>query len=293
MGMYTAHVDLSELKSMFGIDVDGWEQVAFLEQAKTVPDEQAQAFLSGMRKEYCAIEASEEVMLAQIKMYLALKNLIAENGYDFIAVKCLPELPALQTTFCLAHALLNDTSDAYGQKEPFVCACEADANGALTMQMLKNVSGKPVMFADFLGFRERENQVTLCNCGSQPTDFAPSHKDVHWVKQGLVEFDWKIGCACPQYVAREGKVTMARLGRINGQHIMLIMTGQAVQYPREKLAEVNAQQPQMFVTLCCKPDNFIQELRCNHIHVVYGDYVEELKVLCAVAGIRAIIPEYR
>jgi L-fucose isomerase len=223
-------------------------------------------------------------------MYLALQNLIKEKGYDFIAVKCLPHLPPVHTTFCLAHALLNDTSDAAGEKESYVCACEADINGALTMQMLKNVSGQTTMFADFLRFEEEERMVTLCNCGSQPTDMAPSKKDVRWVREGLIEFEWVIGGCCPQYVAKPGMVTMARLGRIDGAYVMLIMTGEAVSFPREKLKEINPQQPQAFVRLDCEPDSFIRELRSNHIHLVYGFFVEELKTLCSVLGIQVILP---
>lgn len=289
MGMYTAHVDPSEIKKKFGIDIDGWEQVEFIEQAKKIPDNKAYEFYGWMKEEFGRIDAREEAVIAQIKMYLALKEFIKERGYDFIAVKCLPELPSCYTTFCIAHALLNDASDAYGEKEPFVCACEADINGAITMQILKNVSSAPTMFADFLAFNEEERLVTLCNCGSQPTDFAPCKKDVYWVKEGLQEFEWKIGGVCPQYVAKPGQVTMARLGRINGEYIMLIITGEAIAYPREKLSEINFQQPQAFVKLDCSPDDFISDLRCNHIHVVYGNYVKELEVTCKVLGIRPII----
>jgi L-fucose isomerase len=184
---------------------------------------------------------------------------------------------------------LNDKSDADGDKESFVCGCEADVNGTLTMQMMQNVSGETTMFADFLCYEEEKNLVTLCNCGSQPTDMAPSRKDVRWVTEGLIEFEWKIGGCCPQYVAKPGALTMARLGRIRGEYIMLIMRGEAKTYPREKLGEINPQQPQAFVELGCGPDAFIEQLRCNHIHVVYGDYVRELEVLCTVLGIRPIV----
>ncbi len=291
MGMYTAHVDPSDIKKKFGIDIDGWDQTTVIERSKKVSDDKAYEFFKWMKSEFGSIEAKEEVVIAQIKMYLTLLDLIKEKGYDFICVKCLPDLPEYYTTFCLAHAFLNDKSDAYGEKEPIVCGCESDVNGAITMQMLKNISGGPVMFADFLNLNEEEKMVTLCNCGSQPTDFAPSRKSVHWVKEGLREFIWNMGGACPQYIAKPGTVTMARLGRINGEYIMLILTGEAVSYPREKLSEVNAQQPQAFVKLNCEPDNFINELRSNHIHLVYGDYVKELIVLCKVLGIRPITVE--
>jgi L-fucose isomerase len=119
---------------------------------------------------------------------------------------------------------------------------------------------------------------------------APSKNDVHWVHEGLQEFEWVIGGCCPQYVAKPGRVTLARLGRIAGEYIMLILSGEAKQFPREKLAEINAQQPQAFVELDCSPEEFVAELRCNHIHVVYGDFVRELEVLCRVLGIRTIVP---
>ena len=289
MGMYTAHVDPSEIRTKFGVDIDGWDEMEVIEQSKKLPEKVVADFLNWMKKTFGGIKAKSEAVDAQIRMYLAIKKMIEKKGYDSIAVKCLPHLPSTHTTFCLAHSLLNDASDAFGNKEPFVCGCEADVNGTLTMQMLKNCSGKPIMFADFLRYEEEDNLVTLCNCGSQPTDFAPEKKDVHWVQEGLQEFNWKIGGCCPQYVAKPGPVTMARLGRISGEYIMLIIEGKAKQFPREKLKEINAQQPQAFVELNCSPDSFIENLRCNHIHVVYGKYVEELKVLCRTLAIRPIV----
>ncbi len=289
MGMYTAHVDPSEIQKKFGIDIDGWDQGALIEISKGIPDEKAYEFYDWMKEEFGQVSVKKEVMIAQIKMYFALQNLVKEQGYDFLCVKCLPDLPSYYTTFCLAHAFLNDRSDAHGEKESIVCGCEADVNGSITMQMLKNICGGPTMFTDCLVYEEKENIVTLCNCGSQPTDFAPSRKEVYWVAEGLVEFNWTMGGACPQYVAKPGEVTMARLGRIDGEYVMLVVTGQAVTYPREKLMEMNSQQPQAFVRLNCKPDDFIDELRSNHIHLVYGDYVKELEVLCEVLNIRPII----
>ena len=290
MGMYTVHVDPSEIKSRFGVDIDGWDEISVIEASRKLPEDKIAKFYEWMKSTYGGIEAKEAAVKAQIRMYLSLRELIAERGYDAVAVKCLPHLPPVHTTFCLAHALLNDTSDAYGPKESFVCGCEADTVGTLTMQMMHNVSGQATMFADFLCYEEEKNLVTLCNCGSQPTDMAPTKKDVHWVHEGLQEFKWVIGGCCPQYVAKPGRVTMARLGRVAGEYVMLILSGRALEFPREKLAEINPQQPQAFVELNCRPEQFIAELRCNHIHLVYGDYVKELEVLCTTLGIRPILP---
>lgn len=291
MGMLTARIDPSEWMSRFGIDVDNFEQVDVIRRAKDIPDERARTFLAWMRKEFGGIEVRDEVMLAQIKLYFALRDVIEAKHYDFIAVKCLPEMPSCHTTFCVAHALLNDSSDdGFGQRQAYVAACEADANGALTMQILNNITGGTTMFTDVLYYDYAENMIRMCNCGSQPTDFAASRKDVTWVTEGLREFDWVLGGACPRYVGKPGRVTMARLSRVNRKYVMLIAGGEALPMPLEKIKETNSQQPHVFVRPDCPPDRFIESLRSNHIHVVHGNCQVELRITCNVLDIEPVIP---
>jgi len=291
MGMYTARIDPSEWMSRFGIDVDGFEQVDIIRRSEKYSDDEAKKFISWMRKEFGGVEPAEKVMLAQVKLYFGLREIIKERNYDFVSVKCLPEMPSCYTTFCVAHALLNDTSDdGFGENCSFVSACEADSNGALTMQILNNISGGTTMFTDVLYYDYEDNMVRMCNCGSQPTDFAASRKDVTWVTEGLREFDWKIGGACPRYVGKPGKLTIARLSRINRKYVMLIATGEALKMPLEKINDTNTQQPHVFARLDCSPENFIKDLRSNHIHVVEGDYKQELITTCKILDIEPVVP---
>ena len=289
MGMSTAHVDPSELMKRFGCDIDGWEQVDLLRRAEQVAEADVERMLGWLRKEYGRIDAKEEVIRAQVRMYLALVELVGQKQYDAVCVKCLPELPACHTTFCLAIALLNDRSDHRGPKESVVCGCEADVNGTLTMQLMKTLNGGPVMFTDVLKLDYSKNEIGMANCGSSATDFAKSRKDVYWVKEGLLEFDWKLGGACPQYITRAGRITMARLSRIDGDYVMLITGGETVEYPREKLKEINPQHPQSWVRMDVRLDTLLENLRCNHIHFVFGDFVKELEVACWTLGIRPIV----
>ena len=290
MGMVTTAIDENEWRRRFGIDVDGFEQVEVIEKSKDIPDEEAKKFLSWMRKEFSKIEPSDEIMITQIKLYLALKELIAQRGYDFVSVKCLPELPSCHTTFCLAHAFLNDKSDFCGEKDSFVCGCEADSNGALTMQILKHLSGGPVMFSDVSQIDKEDKIVRVMNCGSMPTDLAKSKNDVYWMREALDEFAWKIGGTSPQYVAKPGIITLSRLSRIKGKYVMLIVSGEAIDMPRERLSELHPRRAQGFIRVDCDVDNFISSLRSNHIHGAYGDHAEHLKEVCRILEIEPIIP---
>ena len=110
------------------------------------------------------------------------------------------------------------------------------------------------------------------------------------MSEGLREFNWVLGGACPRYVGKPGRVTIARLSRVNRQYVMLVTGGEALPMPLEKIKETNSQQPHVFVRLDCPQDRFVESLRSNHIHVVYGDCREELLVTCDVLDIRPIVP---
>jgi L-fucose isomerase len=160
------------------------------------------------------------------------------------------------------------------------------------MQILKNVSNRTSLFTDILYLDYEDKIATLGNCGSQPTDFAPSRKDVRWVKEGFIGHEFKLGCSCPRYFGKEGKVTIARLTRINGMYHMLITSGESIAMNPTPEAEVGSKQhPKLFIKLDCDESNFVKALRTNHMHLVQGDYTEELKVTCDVLNIVPVIPE--
>jgi L-fucose isomerase-like protein len=77
----------------------------------------------------------------QVRSYLATRRLAAEHGFDFVGVKCQPEMSDGYVTQCVAHLLCNGTEDADGAQPILVHACESDLDGALTMQILHLLSG--------------------------------------------------------------------------------------------------------------------------------------------------------
>jgi L-fucose isomerase len=289
LGMYTAAVDANFWRRQFELEVEAWDQLDVVEKARALPDSAVDRHLAWTKATFGAVAVQDEVVRAAIKLYVACKEIIAQRGFDFVSVRCLPEMPGSYTTFCYAIALLNDTSDADGDKEAICCACESDSNGALTMQILKHIGGAPVLFGDVRHLDLAKGELWISNCGSQATQLARSRKDVHWVEHGFQEYDWKIGGAAPQHISKPGRVTLARLTRIAGDYVMLIAGGEALAEPREKLDETFwGFSPHSFVRLDADARDFAQELRCNHLHMIYGDYLSHLVETCRVLGIRPI-----
>jgi len=289
LGILTAACDPSDVLRRFGVDIDVFEQLEVIQRAEAMPDSAAEPCLMWIHEAFGEVVALRDVMIRQVKLYLAIQEFARERGYDFLAVRCLPELPGIYTTFCLAHALLGDAEDHTGAKPRMVFSCEADINAALTMQLLLHLTGGPVLFTDLTEFDLDEGLLVTCNCGSQPTDFAPCKKDVRWEREGVHEFNWRYGGTCPQHVARAGEVTLARLSRCAGEYEMLIAPAEVVEVSRERLRRTIWERPHAFLRLHCDRDRFLDAVRSNHIHLVYGDWRAEVEEMSAVLGVRPVL----
>ena len=213
LDMLTAVVDPNQWLTQFGIDITGFDEIDIVERSHDVDMADVKRYQQWLKETFGRVEVDDTVQEMSIRLYLALKQVITEKRIDFLSVKCLPVMPKVLTSFCLSHALLGDGTDADGPKERMICACEADSNGALTMQLMKNVNDQAINFADVRWLDPQANVLRISNCGSQATDLAKSPKEIHWVKHGLQELPWKYGGMCPQCVSKPGRVTMARLSR--------------------------------------------------------------------------------
>lgn len=102
-------------------------------------------------------------------------------------------------------------------------------------------------------------------------------------------FYFPAGGAAVHHLAHPGKVTLARLGRKNGCYWMAILTGEFVRFDdktnQEIMTRTQIEWPHAFCHLDTSIDSFINKFPCNHVHAVYGDYVEELKMVCEILGI--------
>lgn len=287
LSMYTGMIDEHEWRRKFHIEVEDAEQLELVEQARKISPERVARFKKWMGKTFGPYEAGEDIQDRQIRLHLAMKDKCLKEGYDMVGLKCLTELPQNYVSGCLAHALLNDGNDAEGDFGPIVCACENDNNGLLAMYLLHLISGNPVAFADFRHVDEKTNEMTLCNCGAQPTLFAKSRKDVRFCPQCKANGPG----ACTTYMCKPGLITLARLSRIKGRHRMLIFTGDVFSAPvsRMKASGMASVWPHAFIKMHCSYEAFLEELRSNHLHFTYGDYVEELAQACRFLNIEPAV----
>jgi L-fucose isomerase len=190
-------------------------------------------------------------------------------------------------TQCVSHCLMNSRFDASGEKEPFVHACESDADGALTMQILHMITdGGPASLLDMRWYNAEEKVWVLANCGAVSACFFATVKDpigLSLVHLTPLVFGWGGGGAMPGAIP-PSEVTLARLCRTDGNYWMAVVHGETLKISREDLARTTAAFPQAYVKANTDAD-FLQEFGSNHIHMVFGDVTRELACFCELAGI--------
>ena len=105
--------------------------------------------LLGDRLLYDGKMLTPETLETQIRLYLAMERVNKDKGFDFCGLKGQRELTEHVCLGDVPEMLMNDPYDWDGPKEPTVCATEADAYAAITMQLLKYISGGlPTLFMD-------------------------------------------------------------------------------------------------------------------------------------------------
>ncbi len=298
MGMYTAVANTDQWMSSFGIDVEEIDQWEVVRLSEKVPQGAARAGREWLERHaagvhYDAKRLTPELLERQVRSYYAMREIIDAYGLDFSGIKGQPELTNNFATMDIAEAFLNDPYDWDGPKETHVCATEADMDGALTMQVLKTLTGLPVLFADVRHYHSDLDVWDLCNSGQHATWYAARSEDpaenlsrVHLYPE---IFYFPAGGASVSHIAAPGEMTLARLTRDHGNYRMQVTKGEFVSFGEqrdEKLARQSTfEWPHAFARIDATANEFLSRFGANHIHAVPGDITAELALFCDMAGV--------
>lgn len=305
MGMETGYFHLVPIIKTFGVTVYQIDQLLLVERMKDVNEEEVEKAIKwfhdmlGDRIKYDGKMLTSESLKKQVRLYLAMRKVNEEMGFDFCGIKGQRELSEYVCITDVAEMLMNDPYDWNGPKEPTVCSTEADSLAALTMQLLKYVSGGlPVLFMDVRLYHPDRNLWDFCNSGNHASWYASRSMDPRENFKKVtfhpaLEYYFKAGGASVEFDAAPGTITFARLGLWDDKLYMVIVLGEAVELPPEERRAINEQTnptwPHVHARLNCGFDEFTEVFPCNHILGVAGNHVRALKYLCEIAGIEPII----
>ena len=267
-GMTEIAYDEFSIKEKLGARVINIDEKEMTEKVKAISDEKAHAVLKEKQPmlKGCTVTSTEDGMLESIKYYIALKELCEEYSLSAVAVKC-------YTTYmgkvCLAYSLLAE--------EGIVASCEGDVTNAFTMQMVYELSGRPVNNTDLLYLDEKKNTILFAHCGS--SGFSIAGGEIELAPVRLAETG-----VCCKFVMAPGKVTAVNICGHGDTFRLSYMVGEAIpcgmEFPGNPVV----------IRFEKSVEQINEEIVANgighHWMVAYGDLSEELKRFCAIRNIR-------
>jgi L-fucose isomerase len=290
LSMMTADGDANQWRRMFGIDVDHAEQWTLIHEAEKIPASDVELLVQEWKRDFRSIDVTDDVLSRSAKLYIAGKDLLRRNRWDFAGVKCQFELLDNYLAPCLPIAMWND--------EGTVVACETDMNAALTMFALQRMSGEPVMFADIQYLNREEGWARFLNCGTAAPSLAggAAHVALKNCPEVQGTYDEETGkhlCkggACPHFVLPPGPVTLARLGRIAGRYVLHLTSGASFAHPHDEssMLGIGGVWPFAYVQIEQEMEHFVNNLRAHHMCIAFGDWVAELEILARLWGVEVL-----
>jgi L-fucose isomerase len=299
MGLYGNAPAANLWVRKFGVDVDHADEYEIVRRAEGIDQDRVKdglKWLAAMTDgiHYDESQLTKSKLERQVRAYLATKAIVTDYSWDFLGVKCHFEMSEYFVTQCLTASLLNDPYDWEGPKEPTIVSCEADSDGALTMQIMKLLTGRPVSLNDIRFFDQEHGLWVLVNCGASPTWFAARSDDPaeNLGKTTLVPAITKYAGGgahvCFQY--REGPVTIARLQRSGDDYQLVIMNAQIEEKTNADVRGEVENWPVAYARLDVSDDILVQRLNANHLHIVVGDYAKELELVAKFLEIDVLKP---
>jgi L-fucose isomerase-like protein len=144
-------------------------------------------------------------------VYLALRELVEQEGLAALTVGCYPHLMG---RVCLAASLLAD--------DGLPLACEGDVNGAVGQLMLQLLTGQPTHSTDWLNPLE-DGTVVFTHCGSGSLCLAERREDITLADVRLMGQG-----VCALFPARPGPVTLVSLSATAGGYQVALLEGEAL-----------------------------------------------------------------
>ena len=282
----------------FGVAREGFDGLRLLKMAEKIPDRRAERALSFLIRKGMDIrlgknpakQLTRDMAIFQMKVYFALLELKQQFGLDFLGVQdqldWIEHYPATDLTLGILNNKLRPESDG----TTVVAATEADDGAALTMQVLKLLSGgEPVGFNDLRYWDPEQGLYWFVNSGALAPFFAYGRHDSlkgSWSERQTYMYFKKGGGTCSVVVRVPGVVTWARFSYRN--HKLYLCAGRGVtdvpteKQWKERSRSCNPEWPHWYLKLCGTVE---WGMNTNHPITVLGDYLAELKALAQEWGI--------
>lgn len=287
MGQTCGTADPSQWMKTFGVDIDSRDTTQLIETARRIPESEIKALEPRLKKLFGKTPERSPVNERSIRLYLALKKTVAEEGFDFYTIQSYPGIADDYSATCFAQSMMLE--DGWGT------STLGDFNTALTTLLLAKLSRDPVYYGDLQHIDKERGEIKIIGDGACPPSLAGKLGPAGFAEHGIPT-EGKAGGLSVRLICKVGEGVLARLGRVDGAFQMVIAPVTVFEPPVDQV-EPRLQEcgvpfwPHGFVTPHCDLDELIRHWTNEYACLGYGsDLVEPLRDFCEVTGIQAVLP---
>ncbi len=286
MGQTCGAADPSQWMRVFGVDIDSRDTTEIIGTAEGISPEQIKKLRPRLKNLFGDLPPETLVNERSIRLYLALKQIVERERFAFYTVQSFPGLGDDYSATCFAQSMMLE--DGHGT------STLGDFNTALTVFLLSQLSKERVYYGDLQHIDKRTNEIKIIGDGACPPSLAGKLGPAGFSEHGIPT-EGSAGGLSVKLVCKAGEGVLARLGRVNGEFVMVLARASVFEPPKDqlqqRLSECNIPfWPHGFVTAHCDIDALLQNWTNEYACLGYGnDLYPALVSFCEQTGIRPIL----
>jgi L-arabinose isomerase len=287
MGQTCGAADPSQWMRMFGVDIDSRDTTELKETAEGISDAELNELQPRLKQLFGKAPERNEVTERSMRLYLALKKVVAKEKFDFYTIQSFPGLAGDYTASCFAQSMMLE--DGVGT------STLGDFNTALTVLLLTKLSKERVYYGDLQHIDRKTKEIKIIGDGACPPSLASKLGPAGFAEHGIPT-EGEAGGLSVKLICKVGEGVLARLGRVNGEFQMVITRASIFEPPPDRIEKRLTEcgipfWPHGFVTAHCDIDELLQYWTNEYACLGYGeDLYPALVDFCEMTGIKAILP---
>lgn len=277
--------DPSQWMRMFGVDIDSRDTTDLIKTAQAITKEEIDAVLPRIKQLFNGLPEMNETNERSIRLYLAIKKIVEKEKWDFYTIQSFPGLGDDYSATCFAQSMMLE--DGVGT------STLGDFNTALTVLLLTKLSKEPVYYGDLQHIDKTNNEIKIIGDGACPPSLASKLGPAGFAEHGIPT-EGEAGGLSVRLVCKVGEGVLARLGRVNGEFVMVITRCTVFEPPADQLEKRQLEcgipfWPHGFVTAHCDIDALLENWTNEYACLGYGEHLYAALIdWCAMTGVRAI-----
>ena len=285
MGQTCGVADPSQWMRVFGVDIDSRDTTELIETAQQVSPDEIRKAKERIQPLFSAPMPHTEVAERSIRLYLAIKKMVEQEGWTSYTIQSFPGLGDDYAATCFAQSMMLE--------ERVGTATLGDTNTAMTVKLLTDLSDEPVYYGDLQHINRSNNEIKIIGDGACPPSLAGSAGPAKFAEHGIPT-EGEAGGLSVDLVCKAGEGVLARLGRDAGEFEMAVARCSVFEPAAELLEERRREcgipfWPHAFVTAHCDIDRLIEVWGNEYAVLGYGEHLyEDLLAFCELTGIKAI-----